>query len=389
MSNSFVLIDAKNALFRHQHVHNFLATEEGFPTGAVYGCLNVMLSFHKRLPEAGIVWCWDGMGETWRHKYMANLPQLDSLKFKEPEEASDDEVDTYADEMVRKSLSYLGINNEEPIIKDKKPKKRGYKAQRHRPELEKKKHKSKWPETPRERALLQIPVLKMMLNGLGIRSFEVECLECDDLLAMVAKRIMKLDKHAKIYIYSGDRDYYQLLKYKNIVIATGFKDGKLGLIKRKDVEKQYGVKPRHWARFRALTGDSSDNIPHLANIGSVRAKQMLADGLNPKIPKLDDVPQEAQVKYAKYFSQGIEKMWGALHGNYKLCKLVTDPSDEVLSSELRERLGTMFDRFTSLKRFYRSSSKKDAEAYRRTTFVLSQYAMKSILMQRDKLFEIP
>ncbi len=88
---SIILIDGKNNLFRHAHVHNMLSTSYGHPTGAIYGCLNSMLRLHKKFPGASIVWVWDGKGETWRHKFMQNLPQLDSKEFPEPEDESNEE----------------------------------------------------------------------------------------------------------------------------------------------------------------------------------------------------------------------------------------------------------------------------------------------------------
>src|SRR5580704_9593803 len=63
-----VLIDAKNACYRHGAVNMNLSRSDGFPTGAIYGCLNSMLAIARRLPNAAFVWVWDGDGETWRHK---------------------------------------------------------------------------------------------------------------------------------------------------------------------------------------------------------------------------------------------------------------------------------------------------------------------------------
>src|ERR1019366_6496665 len=89
--NEIILIDGKNSLFRHAAVFNNLSTEDGFPTGALFGCLNSMLGLHTRIPDAAIVWVWDGRGETWRHKFMAKMPQLDMLP------APDEDIDPMKD----------------------------------------------------------------------------------------------------------------------------------------------------------------------------------------------------------------------------------------------------------------------------------------------------
>src|ERR1700734_2388705 len=281
---SVILVDGRMRCFANNHVNQYLTTQDGHPTGAIYGCLNSMISLHNRLPEAAIVWVWDGRGETWRHKFMSTLPQLDAKDFKddESEEYSNDLV-TMGNQWMAAQLDYMKIADSAfekhgvDILKPKKEKKFGYKANRARPELEKKKKKPKYPETPRERALLQIPILKMILEGCGIRNYEVEEVEGDDLLAMLAKTIIHLDPEAEVYIHSGDKDYYQLLQYKQVEIIKNIKDGKIQKVTASDVLQEYGVKPKNWAKYEALAG-GHNNVPHISGIGSVMAKKMLENG---------------------------------------------------------------------------------------------------------------
>jgi len=375
-----VLIDGRNQIFRQAHVHNFLTTSSGKPTGAIYGCLTSMLSIHTKLPDAAIVWVWDGRGETWRHKFMSTLPQLDTLP--EPEES---ELSAYTDIMVQQSLDYFGMNEAKKKIKAK-----GYKANRHHPEDEKKKGKKpKYPETPRERALLQIPVLKMILEGMGIRNFEVPALECDDMIAMLAKRFIELDEDCKVYINSGDRDFYQLLAWPQVRIITKMKEGKLTKIKADDVLNEYGVSVEDWTKYRALTGDSSDNLPHLKKIGPVRAKQMLEAGIDPSQSVCEHISDDARQDFGKYFPGGIEHVWPALHGNYKLCKLVCDPDDKLLSRDVREKLFPIFESLVKNSRFYRHAKGKSPDAFRRVSFSLTRYELASILARRTELWQIP
>jgi 5'-3' exonuclease len=381
--SSFLIIDGRNAIFRHAAVNQHLSRQDGFPTGAIYGCLNSLLSLHKLLPDAGIVWVWDGRGETWRHKFMQQFPQLDSKEF--PESDEEVELEDYAKKMVNDSINYLGLAHTVTSWKTKKEKKRGYKANRYHPENEKKKGKQpKYPETPRERALLQIPVLKLILERCGIRNYEVDELEGDDLLAMIAKKIMKLDNEAQIYIHSGDKDYYQLLAYKQCQIVKRVQDGKLLKVKAEDVLEEYGVKPKHWAKYEALTG-GHNNVAHLRNIGSVRAKEMLEDGIDPSKQECPEIDE----RWHKYFPMGVTTMWPSVNGNYKLCRLVDDPKDELLSKEVRAKLAPLFSHFDNVKRFYRSSKGKTPDAYRKVSFVLAQYELNSILARRQQLWDIP
>lgn len=381
-----ILIDGKNALYRHQHAHNFFSREDGFPTGALYGCLNSMLGLHHHLPEAAIVWCWDGAGETWRHKYMMNMPQLDS-EFPEQEEDAFEvlESDFSPESIARASMQFLGITDP-PIEKSKRPRKPGYKGNRTRPTSPDGKT---FPTEPAARALLQIPILKLVLQEIGIRSYEIPALECDDLIGMLTKKIIDLDKHSEVFIHSGDRDYYQLLAHSQVTIITNMKDGKLNKVKPKNVLAEHGVKPKNWAKYRALTGDGSDNIPHLFKIGPVRAKAMLSIGLDPSLEKFEDVPDEATKEFEKFFPYGMSNMWPALHGNYKLCQLVTCPMDECLSDEVKSKLAPMFEHFDSVKRFFRSKSKNNEDSFRKIGMLLASYALASVSARRQELWEIP
>lgn len=384
--SSVLLIDAKNALYRHAHVHNHLSREDGFPTGALFGCLNSMISLSKKLPDSAIVWVWDGRGETWRHKFMSTIPQLDATAFPALEKEEDEEeLPLNADALIQGSLDWLGMNNPAPV---KKKHKRGYKANRKHKVLKKK--KSEYDGTPHEKALMQIPILRLVLEGCGIRNYEVDGLEGDDLVGMLARRAVELDKDVRIYIHSGDRDYYQLLAWPQVQIIKNLKDGKLQKVKAKDVYRDYGVKPKNWTKFRALTGDGSDNIPHLKKVGSAIAKKMLAAGLDPSLVLHSEVPDSAKETFARFFQpHGIERMWGAVNGNYKLCKLVTEIDDPLLSKDVRERVGLMFEGITHMGKYYRRKSMKTSESYRKVSFLLSQYELASILGRRDDLWKIP
>ena len=77
-----------------------------------------------------------------------------------------------------------------------------------------------------------------------------------------------------------------------------------------------------------------------------------------------------------------------MHGNYKLCKLVDDPKDVLLSEEVRVRLGTLFEKLDSIKRFYRSERYKTPEAFRRVSQVLTKYELASIYARRENLWSI-
>src|SRR5258708_5817375 len=152
---SIVLIDAKNQLYRMAFAPALkgLSTKAGFPTGAIFGCLNYsLLSVFKRLPEASFIWCWDGYGETWRHKMMNELPQVNSFVNLEEDAGASDLVNDFQQNMVKTSFSFMGVGTQAPL---RKPKKKGYKANRNYIAASEIK-KGKYPTDDKERAILQI-----------------------------------------------------------------------------------------------------------------------------------------------------------------------------------------------------------------------------------------
>ncbi len=383
MTNTIVLIDAKNALYRHHFANMSLADEDGFPTGALHGCLHSLVALSKRLPEASFVWVWDGEGETWRHKMMNT-----SLKMNIPtdiEESEEPDLDNPVGSLVASSLSFLGVYN--TPTKRKKPKKIGYKANRIKGNEEKK--RDKFPTDQRSRALLQMPILRLILEGSGFRNYQIQGLEGDDLLAMLAKRAISLDNEIKVIIHSGDRDFYQLLIWPQIKILMKLKDGKLQWKKRHHIEEEYQVKVRDWTKYRAFTGDASDNIPHLWKVGPKTALKMLGDGLDPSKSDYTHIPEEMQVKYGRYFQpHGLARMWSAVYGNYKLCQLVTDPDSDLLSDDVRYKSERLFESLTSMRKFRRRESLINPESYRKIGFLLNQYELSVVSSKLDEFWAI-
>jgi 5'-3' exonuclease len=63
-----ILVDAKNLCYRFNWSFQALKTQEGFSTAVLFGFWKEIFRLHKMLPEASFVFCWDGLGPSWRHK---------------------------------------------------------------------------------------------------------------------------------------------------------------------------------------------------------------------------------------------------------------------------------------------------------------------------------
>ena len=108
----------------------------------------------------------------------------------------------------------------------------------------------------------QIPLLKEVLDCLGIARFDLAGFEADDIIGTLAKKY-----DFPTIIYTGDKDSFQLVDASTSVYFT-----KRGI---SDVEEynafnfieKVGIMPAQIIDLKALMGDSSDNIPGVKGIG--------------------------------------------------------------------------------------------------------------------------
>ena len=116
----------------------------------------------------------------------------------------------------------------------------------------------------------QIPLLKETLNIMGVKTYEKEGFEADDIIGTLAKK-----SKLKTYIYTGDRDAFQLVDDNITVCYT-----KRGITETDDYtgenfKDKTGLTPIQIIDLKALMGDASDNIPGVKGIGEKTALSLL------------------------------------------------------------------------------------------------------------------
>jgi len=123
---------------------------------------------------------------------------------------------------------------------------------------------------PNELAL-QVPLLKDLLRAMNIAVVEKEGFEADDIIGTLTKRFDK----TMTYIVTGDRDSFQLIDEFCEVLIT--KRGITEILKldSEELKKSYSLTPDTVVEYKALAGDSSDNIPGVAGIGEKTALSLL------------------------------------------------------------------------------------------------------------------
>ena len=128
-------------------------------------------------------------------------------------------------------------------------------------------------ETPNE-LKMQFPVAKQILGAMGIKYYEIDNYEADDIIGTFAKYCDDEEDFIGT-IVSSDKDLLQLIS----------KDVDIKLLKQKDYirynektfKDEWGIDPINIIDLKALMGDSSDNIPGVKGVGEKTALKLLQE----------------------------------------------------------------------------------------------------------------
>ncbi|KGG09133.1 DNA polymerase I [Prochlorococcus marinus] len=256
-----LLVDGHSLAFRSFYafskgIDGGLTTKEGFPTSVTYGFLKSLLDNCKNISPEGVCITFDTEKPTFRHELDPNYK---------------------ANRDVAPDVFFQDIEQLEIILEES----------------------------------LNLPI------------FKSPGYEADDLLGTIAN-----DASSKgwcVNILSGDRDLFQLVDdQKDIyVLYMGggpyAKSGKPTLMNENGVKEKLGVAPERVVDLKALTGDSSDNIPGIKGVGPKTAINLLKenDTLDGIYQTLDKIQEKNDKKY-KGFIKGsvIEKLRNDKHNAF-------------------------------------------------------------------------
>ena len=121
----------------------------------------------------------------------------------------------------------------------------------------------------------QIARVEQVVEAFNIPIYRVPGFEADDVIGTLAEQARKLG--VLTLIVTGDTDTLQLVRDDVYVITPGGY-GRFGDPRLYDVAatvERYGFQPPFVADYKALTGDTSDNIPKLPGIGEKTATTLI------------------------------------------------------------------------------------------------------------------
>jgi DNA polymerase-1 len=163
---------------------------------------------------------------------------------------------------------------------------------------------------------LQIERIKEVIQTLNIPILELEGFEADDVLGTVASQAKPLG--VPVYIITGDRDLLQLVDENTLVELPTRGSHPPEVFDVQGVIDYFEVRPDQVVDYKALVGDSSDNIPGVKGVGKKTAAKLLNqyETLDEIYANVDSIKgamgkKIAEGKESAYLSQ-------------KLARIVTD-----------------------------------------------------------------
>lgn len=120
---------------------------------------------------------------------------------------------------------------------------------------------------------IQMGLIYEGLKAFNIPIYTKEGFEADDVIGTISKRACDLGH--KVYILTGDQDSFQLIRENGCVTVIIPSKGELTEYDWNKVHEKLGVYPNQVIDYKALRGDTSDNIPGIRGIGEKTAVKLL------------------------------------------------------------------------------------------------------------------
>ena len=188
---------------------------------------------------------------------------------------------------------------------------------------------------------MQFPKAKEVLQAMGIKYYEIDNYEADDIIGTLAKKVDEEDEFVAT-IVSSDKDLLQLISDE--VVVKLLKSNDHIMMTKEEFKNIYGLDPIKMIDLKALMGDSSDNIPGVKGIGEKTAIKLLSqynslDGLYSHIDEIKGKTKEKleQDKDSAYMSYDLATIYRDVPLDFELEDCIYNGYDEIkFKKELEE-----------------------------------------------------
>jgi len=154
----------------------------------------------------------------------------------------------------------------------------------------------------------QIPKVRDVVAALGIPIYEQEGFEADDAIATLTGQAVRAGMD--VTILTGDLDMLQLVdEHTRLMVSLRGGASNSVTYDLAKVDERWGLRPAQMLDYKALKGDSSDNIPGIPGVGEKTAAKLIAtwETLDRLYENLDQVaPVKLQPLLADHKEQVLE-----------------------------------------------------------------------------------
>lgn len=196
-------------------------------------------------------------------------------------------------------------------------------------------------ETPEE-LKMQMPIAREILDCMGIKHFELEPYEADDIIGTFVK-MCEEDPEYEALIVSSDKDLLQLISDETQVKLLKQKD--YIRYNHKNFVEDWGFEPIRMIDYKALAGDPSDNIPGVKGIGDKTAINLLKqyDTIEDIYEHIDEIKGKMKEKLeadkeSAFISKEIATIYRDVPLEVSLDDVAYHGPDFVLLNKLYENL---------------------------------------------------
>ncbi|MFC7371357.1 DNA polymerase I [Fictibacillus iocasae] len=119
----------------------------------------------------------------------------------------------------------------------------------------------------------QFPFIRQLLDSFGIKRYELENYEADDIIGTLANKAAGGEWSVKVF--TGDKDLLQLVSPDVEVVLTRKGITEVEAYDLSKVDERYGLTPEQFIDMKGLMGDPSDNIPGVPGVGEKTAIKLI------------------------------------------------------------------------------------------------------------------
>lgn len=195
----------------------------------------------------------------------------------------------------------------------------------------------------------QIPLAHSLVTALNIPIYEKQGYEADDVIGTIVKKIK--EKNLETYIVTGDMDTLQLIRpgVNVFTLRKGMSD--TVIYDAKKVEERFGFGPDKMVDYKALRGDTSDNIPGVPGIGEKTATELIKNfgGINEIYEAIKDKKKLLDKKIKAGVLKKLQEGEDSARMSFELATI--DENVPEIDFELDECRIKEFDREKAIKLF--------------------------------------